>query len=132
MWRELAVKLSAFASSLGGPLYVFDLLAPRVGSKPQAFAIVFLPVALLIVGALSLGLERERLERFLVRAGRVGAWLLLLVDAFASWQLFVVGVPYPNRSLVAFGILVGVLGSAAYLGHTSRSLRPRSPNRLVR
>jgi hypothetical protein len=132
MWRELAVKLSAFASSLGGPLYLFDLLAPRLGSKPQAFTIVFLPVALLIVGALSLGCERDRLERFLVRAGRIGAWLLLLEDAHASWDLFVVGVPHPNRSLIAFGIVVGVLGSAAYLGHTSRSLRPRSSNPLVR
>jgi hypothetical protein len=126
--KALAIKLLALASFLGGPLYLADLLKPDWGQK-TAFLMAFGPLALMLLGAVSLVDDpAERLGRIAVGAGVVGAILVALQHAFAGWQLWIAGADHPNRGLIGFGIVVGVPTVAAYLHLARRFLSTPRPS----
>lgn len=129
--KVLVVKLLGLGSFIGGPLYFADLLKPHLGS-PQAFLIAFSPIAPMVVGALSLGTDpKECVARFLVSTGLVGIGLLLLLNTYAFWELFLLHALHPNRQMIAVGIAVGVLASVANAQCASGFFR-QLPNLLVR
>jgi hypothetical protein len=126
--KQLAIKLLALASFLGGPLYLSDLLKPEWGQQ-LAFVIAFAPVALVTFGALSLSdAPSERFSRIVVSAGLVGAALVEIEHAFAGWQLWIAGAVHPNRALISFGIAVGLPTAAFYARFARRFLEVSAPS----
>ena len=112
--REAVLKIAALFSYCGGPLFIADVLKPRL-KLGLAFSITFLPVALMVLGALCLDNDtRNRWSFAAVWSGRLGLYTVLGMNVYALW-CFVDGVHVPDQSLHYLGIAVGVLWSVAYL-----------------
>ena len=112
--KELALKLAALFSYCGGPLFVAELLKPRF-DHDAVFMITFAPVALMLVGALSLGYQPgDRLAAFAVSLGRQGVYVTLGMHAYALMR-FVGGTRMADQGLYLFGIAIGVVWSVFYL-----------------
>lgn len=128
--KHFAIKISALFSSCGGPLFVFELLKPRLGVKP-AFFVTYLPVGLMVIGALCLDDPlRDRWSLTAVQAGRLGLIIALLMHAYALW-CFVSGARVSEQWLYYFGIAVGVAWSVAYL-RAARRWMPSSAGSSAR
>jgi hypothetical protein len=111
---EAMLKIAALFTYCGGPLLVAGVLKPRLNGTP-AFLITFLPVGLMVVGALCLYDDtRSRWSSAAVRAGRLGLYVALGMHAYAVWR-FAHGHHVPDQSLHYLGIAVGVAWSVAYL-----------------
>src|SRR5262245_57009707 len=116
--REIVLKVAALFSYCGGPLFIIDLLKPRpdVGT----FVISFLPVGLMVVGALCLHDDtHSRWSHAAVWVGRQSLYVVLGMHAYAVWR-FAHGVRVPDQSLHYLGIAVGVAWSVAYLRASRR------------
>ncbi len=120
----LVIRLLALLSSVGGPLYLYDLLAsgPR---DYRIFAFCFAPIALMILGSLSFGdPPANRLARFFVRLGLFGAIALALMNVFTIYFL-INGERHPNQVMITIGIAVGVFTSILY-GMLARAFLDRA------
>jgi hypothetical protein len=114
MMREAVLRIAALFSYCGGPLFIADALKPRLDSKP-AFLMTFLPVGIMVVGALCIDDDiRSRWSFGAVWAGRQSLYIVLGLHTYALW-CFVRGVRVPDQSLHYIGIAVGVAWSVAYL-----------------
>ena len=111
--REAVLKISALFSYCGGPLFIGELLKPRLGVR-TAFLITFLPVGLMAVGALCLDDTRNRWSIAAVWAGRQGLYIVFAMHLYALW-CFLDGIRVPEQSLYYLGIAVGMVWSMAYL-----------------
>jgi hypothetical protein len=122
--REGVLKLAALFSYCGGPLFVADVLKPRVGVMP-AFLITFLPVGLMLAAAFFLDDDTgDRMSSAIVWAGRLSLTIVLGTHLYALW-CFVSGVRVPDQSLHYVGIAVGAAWSVAYL-RAARRWKPSS------
>ncbi len=113
MMKEIALKIAALFSFCGGPLFISDLLKPRLGVG-KAFVIVMLPVMLMVIGAVCLDDTRNRWSIAAVRAGRLGLFIALGMHVYALW-CFAHGTRVAEMYLYYFGIAVGVTWSITYL-----------------
>ena len=121
--KEGALKIAALFSYCGGPLFIADLLKPRIGTA-GAFVITFLPVLLMVMGALFMDDDiRSRWAFAAVRAGRVGLYIVAGMHVYALW-CFAHGVRKPDQTLYYLGIVVGVAWSIYYLRAARRGVRP--------
>jgi hypothetical protein len=112
--REAVLKIAALFSYCGGPLFIADLLKPHLGFG-LVFWMTFLPVLLMVLGAIGLDDDaRNRWSSAAVRAGHLGLYTVLGMNAYALW-CFVDGVRMPDQSLHYLGIAVGVAWSLAFL-----------------
>jgi hypothetical protein len=111
--RVAVLKITALFSYCGGPLFIAELLKPRLGVWP-AFLITFLPVGLMVIGALGLDEPRDRWSIAAVRAGRKGLYIVLGMHFYALW-CFLEGTRVSEQSLYYLGITVGTAWSIAYL-----------------
>ena len=111
--REAVLKIAALFSYCGGPLFVGELLKRRIGQGP-AFLITFLPVGLMVIGALCLDDTRNRWSSAAVWAGRLGLYIVMGMHLYALW-CFVDGTRTLDQSLYYLGITVGMVWSIAYL-----------------
>jgi hypothetical protein len=111
--RETVLKIAALFSYCGGPLFIGEILKPRFGAGP-AFLVTFLPVGLMVIGALCLDDTRNRWSFAAVWAGRLGLYIALGMHLYALW-CFVDGVRMPDQSLYYLGIAVGMAWSIVYL-----------------
>lgn len=112
--RDAVLRIAALFSYCGGPLFISGVLKPRVSGVP-GFLLTFLPVGLMVVGALCLDDDtRSRWSFAAVWAGRQGLYVVLGMHAYALW-CFVDGVRVPDQSLHYIGIAVGLAWSVAYL-----------------
>jgi len=112
--REAVLKIAALFSYCGGPLFIADILKPRLNMS-LVFSITFFPVLLMVLGALCLDdRTRGRWSSRAVRGGRVGLFIVLGMNVYAIGR-FVDGVRVPDQSLHYIGIAVGVAWSVAYL-----------------
>lgn len=111
--RETVLKIAALFSYCGGPLFIGELLKPRFGAGP-AFLVTFLPVGLIVIGALCLDDTRNRWSFAAVWAGRLGLYIALGMHLYALW-CFVNGTRTPDQSLYYLGIAVGMVWSIVYL-----------------
>jgi hypothetical protein len=109
----LVLKLSALFSFCGGPLYLSGVLDIKHRS-PIYFSIPFAPIVLLLFGALALRDENsDKLGRWSVEGGLVGAALLTAMNVYAVIRL--AGAPrQPDGGLVALGIAVGLCTAIVY------------------
>lgn len=124
--RQLFARILGLASFLGGPLYVADLLKPHL-PMPYGFIAAFLPVALLVLGTLTLDDDaRERTARTIVVIGLIGVGLLLLENGIAAWQL-TQGRSQQNLALTLTGIGLGTLASLWYVRAAVRFFRATEP-----
>jgi hypothetical protein len=111
--RMAVLKIAALFSYCGGPLFINELLKPHLGVNPT-FLVTFLPVGLMVLGALCLDETRNRWSNAAVWAGRQGLYIVLGMHLYALW-CFVNGTRVPEQSLYYLGIIVGVVWSIAYL-----------------
>lgn len=110
----LAARLLALGTALGGPMFLFDLLKANLGA-PYAFAIAFLPVGAILLGALSLDDDpNERVSHWFVTIGIAGVFALLALNVFTLAQL-VRASPPSARWTNGVGIVIGTFTSGAYL-----------------
>jgi hypothetical protein len=122
MIREVLLRIAALFSYCGGPLFIADLLKPRM-SAGMAFLITFPPVLLMVLGALLMDDDlRSRWASTAVRAGRLGLYIVLGTHAYALW-CFVRGVRMPDQVLHYLGIGIGVVWSIYYLRAARRWVR---------
>jgi hypothetical protein len=117
--REAVLKIAALFSYCGGPLFISELLKPRVGVMP-AFLLTFLPVGFMLIGALCLGETGDRWSTAAVWAGRQGVYLVLAMHLYALW-CFANGAHVSEQYLYYFGIGVGVVWSVGYLRAARRN-----------
>ena len=107
-WRLLLLKLGALLSFCGGPLVLADSLKIHL-DKNVAFAIAFLPTAALIFGVYSLWRAiHDRWDNLMVLFGTVGAAALIMMNAFAIWEL-ATGPERADGGLIKVGIAVGIV-----------------------
>lgn len=120
----LVIRLLALLSAVGGPLYLYDLLA--IGPRDiRIFAFCFAPIALMILGSLSFGdPPSDRLARFFVRLGLFGAIALALMNGFTIYSL-INGESHPNQVLIIVGIGVGAFTVILY-GMLARAFLDRA------
>jgi hypothetical protein len=111
--RYAVLKISALLSYCGGPLFLSNLLKPRLGIGP-AFLITFLPVGLMFIGALSLEDPRGRWSTFAVGVGRQSLYIVMGMHLYALWALLN-GVRVAEPYLYYSGIVVGGAWSLVYL-----------------
>jgi hypothetical protein len=111
--KILVLKLATLFSYCGGPLFVGELLKPRVGVG-QGFVITFLPVGLMLLGALFLEDTRTRWTIAAVRTGCLGLAIALAMHVYAL-GCFMSGKHVAEQYLYDFGIAVGVVWSVVYL-----------------
>jgi hypothetical protein len=112
--REALLKIAAIFSFCGGPLFIADVLKPRLNAG-LVFFMTFLPVGVMVLGALCLSYyTRSRWTFAVVWAGRQGLYIVLGMHVYALW-CFVNGVRVTEQSLHYLGIAVGVVWSVAYL-----------------
>jgi len=116
--KEAALKIAALWSYCGGPLFISNVLKHRL-NMAAAFWITFLPVGLMVLGALCLDFTRNRWSFAAVRAGRLGLCIVLSMHAYAIW-CFANGVRVPDQALHYLGIAIGVAWSAVYLRASRR------------
>jgi hypothetical protein len=109
----LVLKLATLFGFCGGPLYLADLLKPRLGTQ-GGFALVFTPIGLVVFGALTFADAPSGFTRFAVRAGMLGGVCVLLMNVI-SVGLIVGGTSSSNPGLFWFGIPVGTMAVAWYL-----------------
>jgi hypothetical protein len=108
------LKIAALLSYCGGPLFIADILKPRL-NMGLAFSMTFLPILLMLLGAFCLGDPTHGpWSSRLVRGGRLGLFIVLGMNLYAIGR-FVDGVRVPDQSLHYIGIAVGVAWSVAYL-----------------
>jgi len=112
--RLLVIRLLAIASSVGGPLYVYDLL--KASPKDlRMFAICFAPIAMMVLGSLAFGdPPSDRLARLAVRVGLFGAIALVLIDAYTVWSV-ARGGTHPNLLMILVGTAIGGVTSVLYV-----------------
>ncbi len=119
--KEAAVKIAALFSYCGGPLYVADLLKPRIGTGP-AFLITSLPVGLMVLGAFFMDDTMSPWLFPVVRAGRMGLYIVLGMHIYAVW-CFASGVRVPDQVLHYIGLGVGAVWTAYYVRASRRWAR---------
>lgn len=108
------LKITALFSYCGGPLFVGELLKPRLNAV-VVFLITFFPVGLMVAGALCLEDDlRSRWSRAAVSAGGKGLYLVLAMHLYALGS-FLNGARVPEQGLYYLGIAVGVIWSVLYL-----------------
>lgn len=121
--KDAVLKLAALFSYCGGPLFIADLLKPRMDVL-AAFLVTFLPVGLMVVGALLLDDDpRSRWAFAVVWAGRQSLFIVLGMHLLALWY-FVQGVRVPDQALHYIGIAIGLGWSVYYLRASRRWARP--------
>ena len=113
MFQEIGLKVGALFSYCGGPLFICDLLKPRIGTAP-AFWITFLPVGLTVLGALFMDDWSSRWLYGVVRAGRLALFIVLGMHTYAVW-CFALGVRTPDQVLHYIGLAVGALWTVYYM-----------------
>ncbi|HKQ97636.1 MAG TPA: hypothetical protein VJV75_07170, partial [Candidatus Polarisedimenticolia bacterium] len=102
-----------------------DLLKPRY-NKDAIFLITFLPVGLMVLGALlHADAGSGRWVRHIVGIGRVSLFIVLGMHAYAL-GCFLNGVRVPDQTLHHIGIAVGVTWSVAWLRAARRVPDPES------
>jgi hypothetical protein len=111
--KEALLKLAALFSYCGGPLFIGELLKPRLDAK-LGFLITFLPIALMLIGALFLSDMRDRWSSAAVWVGRLGVCIAMGMHLYALWR-FANGTRVSEQSLYYLGIVVGVAWNIAYL-----------------
>jgi len=116
-----ALKIGSLFSFCGGPLFICDLLKPRIGTLP-AFLITFLPVGLMVVAALFMDDVHSRWLFPLVRAGRLGVFVVLGMHVYAI-ACFAGGVRVPDQVLHYIGIAIGLVWTAYFLRASRRWAR---------
>lgn len=102
----LWIKLLAIASFVGGPLVLLDWLAPRAG-EPVTFVLMFAPCALLVFAVLAWHDEPSRMQTLTQRGGQLGAVLLLVQNAVASFRLTQPGAWNGSAGMSVGGIVIG-------------------------
>jgi hypothetical protein len=128
MMRDAVLRIAALFSYCGGPLFLADALKPRFDFN-LLFVLTFLPVGLMVIGALCLDDDiRSRWSFAAVWAGRQSLYVVLGMHVYALW-CFMDGVRVPDQALHYIGIAVGVAWSVAYLRETRRWVS--SPDRAV-
>lgn len=114
IWHILLLKIAALLSFCGGPLYVTDLLEPTLGN-PQAFAVGFVPVALMLFGTFSLAEDvLSGFPKLLVRLGAASALVLVAESVFASWRILA-GETRADAVLILLGCIVSFITASFYL-----------------
>jgi len=126
MWplKVFAVKLSTLASFVGGPMWLSDALKTTLGEF-TAFAVAFLPCALLLGGQIAeMNHERSRSRDL----GVVGALIIMGTTAVALYDRYfaVVGEAHARTNLMLVGGAIGVMTSVSYL---QTYLQMRSTNK---
>ena len=111
--KDAVLKIAALFSYCGGPLFIADLLKPGLGTG-LPFFITFLPVGLMVLGALCLDETQNRWSFMAVTAGRQSVYIVFGMHLYALW-CFVDGVRVPDQRLHYIGIAVGMVWSVAYL-----------------
>jgi hypothetical protein len=111
--KVAALKIATLFSYCGGPLFIGELLKPRVGVG-QGFVITFLPVGVMLLGALFLEDTRTRWTVAAVRTGCLGLAIALGMHLYAL-GCFMSGVHVAEQYLYYFGIAVGMVWSVVYL-----------------
>jgi hypothetical protein len=120
--KAALLKIAALFSYCGGPLFVAEILKPRLGKVP-AFLVTFLPLAFMLMGSFFLEDLPDRLMRAAVRAGLLGMYLALAMHAYTLWRLLE-GVRTAEPWLHWFGMAVGAVWSVVYLRASGRFLSP--------
>lgn len=120
--NEAVLKIAALLSYCGGPLFIANGLRPHM-NVGVAFVMTFLPVGLMVLGALCLGDTRNRWSFAAVWSGRRGLYIVLGMHVYALW-CFVNGVRVHDPFLHYTGIAVGVAWSVVYLRASRAWLRP--------
>jgi hypothetical protein len=131
--RDALLKITAIFAYCGGPLFVADLLKPRLGVGP-AFWITFPPVGLMVIGALLLDDDtRSRWAFAAVWAGRQCLYIVLGMHLYAIW-CFAHGTRGPDQRLHYLGIAVGMVWTIVYRLLRVTPLRgsPSNPRRRLR
>ena len=119
--KIFAAKLSTLASFVGGPMWVSDALKSHLGEF-TAFAVAFLPCALLLGGQIAeLSHERSRSRDL----GALGALLIIGTTAVAFYDRYfaIIGVAHARTNLMLVGGAIGIMASVSYLEiyHKTRS-----------
>jgi len=109
-WRAQVAFMTA--SFFGGPLFVGNLLRPRIGLWPTLL-ITLVPVGIMLLGSMNDGIRSSR-PPVIVRAGLVGLSMALGMHLYALWCI-ARGATVDDASFHYIGIVVGVAWSAAYL-----------------
>jgi hypothetical protein len=123
---RLAIRLLAIFASLGGPLYIFDLVKGDLGTT-TAFALCFAPIGLIVLGSLAFeDSPFDALARVSIRLGQLGMWALFGMNVYTFVQL-VTGHAPPDLRVTVFGIVVGSLACAAYSVRAHRFFIRRTP-----
>lgn len=126
--RVAVLKITALFSYCGGPLFIAERLKPQTNDL-AAFLVTFLPVGLMVVGALCLDDDTsDRWSFAAVWAGRQALFIVLGMHVYALVR-FASGTRVSEQTLYYFGIAVGVAWSLGYLRAARRwtSSRLRSP-----
>lgn len=120
--KEFAVRIAALFSYCGGPLFVSELLKPRVGAWP-AFLITFLPIGFVVLGTFFMDddLHDSWLE-LPVRAGLLSLYIVLGMHLYAL-VAFASGVRVREPVLYYIGIAFGVAWAVFYLRAYRRWIR---------
>ena len=113
MMKDVVLRIAALFSYCGGPLFIADLVKPRFGTG-MVFCITFLPVGLMVLGALCLDETHNRWASMAITAGRMSVYIVFAMHLYAVWR-FVDGVRVPDQRLHYIGIAIGVAWSAGYL-----------------
>ncbi len=116
----LAIKMTALAAAVGGPLFVFDQLTVHL-SKIAAFAFAFSPVLVVAFAALFLSDESTPNTRRLLAIGIGAGGVLLAMNAFAA--VLLPGHDHPDEGLIWFGIAVGSAGAFRFIRRARAYLR---------
>lgn len=142
---HLLVKLGALLSFCGGPLILFEVMKPRLGTE-ASFGVAFLPIVLMIVGSPSLrgedllpesrrrhgmdggtmtsGIQRPWLwEIRFVRLGSYGAMIALIMHVYGAWILTTTTILRADRGLCVVGLIVGIPVAVGYAYSANRWLK---------
>lgn len=112
-FQALILKLAALFTFCGGPMILADTLKPEFGQM-GGFAVGMAPVAMLLLGGTALAdPHRDWFERMSIRAGVMGAIVIVAMNAYGVWVL----VANPDRAdatLNWIGVVVGMATVVAY------------------
>lgn len=117
----LLLKLAALVAFVGGPLYVSDQLKRSLDQR-LAFGVGFVPVALVLMGALTLRDEHDTIARWLTRGGVAGAVMLLAQN---GWLLHGLWIAHDSTTpgLHVTGAVSGSVAAVLYIRLALRWLR---------
>jgi len=114
VFSQILIKVGALFSFCGGPLILCEMLKPRVGTN-VAFGVCFLPIALMIFGALCLddpGVGGTKI--LLVRLGLIGSLMALAMHGYGAFILAAATARRPDHALYVIGLFIGIPTSIGF------------------